>query len=107
MWIAKGTLLGLWLAGFGTLALLYFAVYRHLPRNSAVDYRLITRFTTADPFWWVALAGCLAIGYIITRIWAGPLGIWIGLAITGLIPLGFLTMFITLVMKLKQVSAAR
>jgi len=78
-----------------------------MPPNSAVDYRLITRLTTDDPFWWVALAGCLAIGYVVTRIWTGPLGVWIGLAITGLIPAGFLALFIALLMKLKQVSAAR
>jgi hypothetical protein len=33
MWIAKGTLLALWLFGFGTMALLYFSIYRHLPPN--------------------------------------------------------------------------
>jgi len=28
MWIAKGTLLALWLFGFGTMVWLYFALYR-------------------------------------------------------------------------------
>ena len=42
MWILKGTLLGLWLFGFGTLARLYLAVFRNLPPNSSVDIRTIT-----------------------------------------------------------------
>jgi len=33
MWILKGSLLALWLFGFGTMAYLYFAIYRHMPPN--------------------------------------------------------------------------
>jgi hypothetical protein len=69
MWILKGTLLGLWLFGFGTLAFLYIAVYRHMRPNSAVDVRLITGYTTDNPMWWIALAVCLALGYAIVRSW--------------------------------------
>ena len=36
MWIVKSTLLALWLFGFGAVTFFYFAIYRHLPPNSAV-----------------------------------------------------------------------
>jgi len=104
MWIAKGTLLALWLFGFGTMAWLYFSIYRHLPPNSAVDYRSITRLTTQNPFWWMALVVCLAFGYAIARSWSGPLVLWIALLVTGLIPAGSLALFLALLYKLKQVS---
>ena len=41
MWIAKGTLLALWLFGFGTMVWLYFALYRNLRPNSAVGIGII------------------------------------------------------------------
>jgi hypothetical protein len=49
MWILKGTLLGLWLLGFGTMAWLYFVIYRNLPPNSAVEIGVITGSTVQDP----------------------------------------------------------
>ena len=73
MWIAKGTLLALWLFGFGTMAWLYFAVYSHLPGNSAVDIRVITALTIRDPLWWGALVVCLVLCYGIARSCSGPL----------------------------------
>jgi hypothetical protein len=72
MWILKGTLLGLWLWGFGTMVRLYFAIYRNLPPNSAVDIRVITGYTIQNPFWWTALVVCLVLGYAIARAWSGP-----------------------------------
>jgi hypothetical protein len=72
MWIVKGTLLALWLFGFGTMAWLYFALYRHLPRNSAVDIRLMAALTIQHPFWWTALVACFVLGLAgnkTERIW--------------------------------------
>lgn len=104
MWVLKGSLLALWLFGFGTMALLYFAVYRHMPPNSAVSVHIITFYTTQNPLWWTALVVCLALGFAIARSWRGPLGLWIALAVTGLIPAGFLALFLVLTVKLKQAS---
>ena len=103
MWILKGTLLGLWLFGFGTLARFY-AFYRHLPRDSAVDIRVITSATTQNPVWWTALGVCLVLGYAIARSWSGPPILWIALLITGLIPAGSLALFLFLLVKLKHVT---
>jgi hypothetical protein len=105
MWIAKGTLLALWLFGFGTMALLYFAVYRNLPPNSAVSVHVITSYTTQNPSWWAALVLCLVVGLTIARSWSGPVGLWIALFVTGSIPAGFLLLFLILVYKLKQIGA--
>lgn len=102
MWILKGTLLALWLFGFGNLAWLYFTLYRNLPPNSSVDIRIITAFTIQNALWWTALVLCLVLGYAIARTWRGPLGLWIALAVTGLIPAGFLALFLVLLVKLKQ-----
>ncbi len=60
MWILKGTMLGLWVLGFGTMAWLYFVIYHNLPPNSAVEIRVITGYTVQDPVWWAALAVLLA-----------------------------------------------
>lgn len=102
MWIAKGILLALWLLGFGTMALLYFSIFRHLPPNSAVDYRSITILTTQNPSWWTALVVCLVVGLAIARSWSGPLVLWLALLVTGLIPAGILTLFLMLLYKGKQ-----
>jgi hypothetical protein len=104
MWILKGSLLALWLFGFGTMALLYFAVYRNLPPNSAVSVHVITSYTTLNPLWWAALVVCLVLGFAISRSWSGPLGLWIAPGVTGLIPAGFLALFLALMVKLKQAS---
>ena len=104
MWIAKGTLLALWLFGFGTMAWLYFAVYSHLPGNSAVEIRVITALTIRDPLWRGALVVCLVLGYGVARSWSGPLLLWIALAVTGIIPAGFLALFLVLAYKLKHIS---
>lgn len=104
MWIFKSTLLALWLFGFGTLCFLYFVLYRHMPSNSTVDVRVIYALTIQNPFWWAGLVACLVLGYVIARSWSGPLVLWIALLVTGLIPAGFLTLFLVLAYKLKQAS---
>jgi hypothetical protein len=61
MWIAKGMLLALWLFGFGTMALLYFSIYRHLPPNTAVEVSVFSARTIRNrlggaPSWSVSLS---------------------------------------------------
>jgi hypothetical protein len=102
MWIAKGALLGLWLFGFGTLGLLYLRVFRHMGPNSAVGVSVITSQTTHSPLWWTALVVCLVLGLAVAHSWRGPLVVWIALAVTGLIPTGFLTVFIVLLWKTRE-----
>ena len=68
MWILKGTLLGPWLLGFGTMALLYFVVYRNMRPNSAIGISVIAPYTTQNPLWWTALAVCLVLGLPIARL---------------------------------------
>jgi len=104
MWILKSALLGLWLFGFGTMAFLYFAIYRNLPPNSAVSVNVITSYTTHNPLWWTALAVSFALGYAIVRSWSAPPILWVAVLVTGLVPAGFLALFLTLVAKLKHVS---
>ncbi|SRR6266446_2960272 len=104
MWILKSSLLGMWLFGFGTMVFLYFAIYRNLPPNSAVSVNLITALTIQNPVWWAALAVCLALGYAVVRSWSAPPILWIAVLVTGLVPAGWLTLFIVLVVKLKHVG---
>jgi hypothetical protein len=104
MWIAKGTLLALWLFGFGTMAFFYLVIYRHLPPNSAVGASMFITYTIDNNFWWIGLMACFAIGFVIARAWTGPLGLWIALLVTGLIPAGCLKLFLVLAYKLKQAS---
>jgi len=104
MWIAKGTLLGFWLFGFGTMAWLYFALYRHLRPNSAVSISVFSGLTTANAYWWAALVVCLVLGLAIARSWAGPIGLWITLLVTGLVPAGCFALFLIIMYRLKHVS---
>lgn len=104
MWILKGTLLGLWLSGFVTIALFYFAVYRYLAPNSVVDIRVFPANTIQNPLWWTALVVCFVLSYAIARSWPLPKILWVGLLVTGLVPAGILALFIVMVVKLKQAS---
>ncbi|HVS88986.1 MAG TPA: hypothetical protein VHF01_12305 [Candidatus Acidoferrum sp.] len=109
MWILKGTLLGLWLLGFGTMAFFYFAIYRNLPPNtgggvSSMDIRVFTVNTIQNPLWWGALVVCFVLSYAIARSWPLPKILWVGLLVTGLVPAGILALFIVMVVKLKQAS---
>lgn len=105
MWIAKGTLLGLWLFSFGTIAwLLYFQGYRPAPGVS-FDIRSLAFITVSNPSWWLWLVACLSLGMIAARNWPGRgvagSAVWIGLAITELVPLGLLAGILVLVNRLR------
>jgi hypothetical protein len=96
MWIFKGTLLALWLVGFGTLLTLYLAAFRTLPPHTAVGVSVFAVYTIRSVVWWIALVACFAVSFALTRAWKGPLAFWIILAVTGLIPAGALALFVTL-----------
>ena len=104
MWILKGVLLGMWSFGFGTMAYLYLTIFRHMQPHSSVDITSIGLLTTVNPLWWTGLVVCLILGLAIARMWSGPLGVWIALLVTGLIPAGFLSLFLVLIVKQKQAS---
>jgi 4-amino-4-deoxy-L-arabinose transferase-like glycosyltransferase len=107
MWILKGTLFWLWLMGFGTIALLYFTIYRNLPPSvgtSRVDIRVFAINTIQNPLWWVALVACFVLSYAITHSCSGSPTLWVALLVTGLVPAGLLALFIAMAVKLKQAS---
>src|SRR5216684_7630388 len=104
MWVLKGTLLGLWLLGFGTIALLYFASYRYAPRSTITFVPVIAHYTMENPLWWTALVVCFVLSYAITHSWSGPPILWVALLVTGLVPAGLLAMVITLLVKSKRLS---
>ena len=106
MWaVVKGTLLGLWLVGFGTIAWLYFSIFRRLPPGPGeVGVTVFTAYTIQNPVWWTGVVVCLVLGFVIVRSWSVPRALWITLAVTGLVPVGCLTLFFVLVYKLKQAS---
>jgi uncharacterized membrane protein len=105
VWIVKGTLLGLWLSGFSTIGWLYISMYRHLPSvDTAVGVSAITAFTTRNPLWWTSIILCFAVCYWIARTWQAPTALWIGVVVTGLVPAGLLTLFIMLLVRMKQAA---
>jgi hypothetical protein len=104
MWIAKGLFLGIWLFSFGTLAYLYLALYRHLQPNTAVGIDIFYSLLIRNPFWWIGIIACFAIGLLITRSWSGRPILWIALAVTESVPVGILGMFLMLVHKMKQAA---
>jgi hypothetical protein len=106
MWILKGTFLGLWLFGFGTITFLYFAVHRGLPSRTAVAVDVITSYTTQNPWWWAALAACTVLGFALVRSWPGKESVvlWIFLLVTSVVPVGFFGLFYVLSSKLKAAA---
>ena len=108
MWIVKGTFLGLWLFGFGTLAFFYFAVFRHAPRNSMVPAATIIGLTTQNPWWWAALVACTILGFALVRSWLGKSSVvlWVALLVTSVIPVGLFSLFAIMISKLKEAARA-
>lgn len=105
MWLLKGTLLSVWLFSFGTIAYLYFALFRRLPSDAgSIDVRTFSHLTVLNPVWWIALAVCLAIGLFITRSWAGKPALWIALVVTELFPVALLVGIFVLVGKMRQMA---
>jgi hypothetical protein len=103
MWIVKGTLLGIWIFSFGTIAYLWLSIYRRLPPSTAVGVSVFAAYTTHNPFWWIALALSLAIGLFVTRSWSGTPALWIALVVTELFPVGLVTLFFMLVARNKEI----
>jgi hypothetical protein len=102
MWILKGTVLGMWAFGFGTMTYLYLTIFRRMQPHSSVDIRSIGSLTTHNSLWWATLVVCLILGVAITRRWSVPLGLWIAVLVTGLIPAGCLALLLVLVYKTKM-----
>jgi hypothetical protein len=107
MWILKGTVLGLWAFGFGTIAYLYLRIFRHTPpmppgQATSWDFSGIGLSITLNPLWWATLVVCLILGLAITRHWSVPLGLWIVVIVTGVVPAGLLALILVLVYKTKQ-----
>jgi hypothetical protein len=102
MWVIKGALLAFWLVGFGTLVMLYLQVYRGMPSNIAIDYRIFGRLTIYSVVWWVAVVACVAVGFGLSFRWRGPLGMWVVLALTDLVPAGALALLLALLAKVHE-----
>jgi hypothetical protein len=100
MWILKGFLLALWLVGFGTLLTLYLAIYRTLPPNTAVSTSVFGLYTVYSGAWWLGVIACVAVSFAVSNVWTGPRSLWLFLAVTDVIPVGLLALFLTLVAKL-------
>jgi hypothetical protein len=86
------------------MTFLYAALYRHLAPNTAVGVSVFASLTIHSPFWWIGLAVCFVIGFAIARAWLVPLGVWIALLVTGLVPAGCLSLFLVLLHTLKRAS---
>lgn len=104
MWILKSTFLGLWLFGFGTSLFLYFAVFRPVESNKATAMSAILIYTTQNPWWWVALVACIAIGCGLVRSWPGKTSVvvWVVLLVTAVIPAGLFSLLAIILSKVKQ-----
>jgi hypothetical protein len=107
VWITKGTLLGVWLFSFGNMT--YLALIGYIPKPGvSFDVRTLTFETVQNPSWWLWLVVCLALGLIGARSWPGRgvVGaiVWIGLALTELVPVGVLAIILVMVSKLRAMA---
>src|SRR6267142_7110154 len=103
MQIAKTILLGVWLASFGTLAYLYLVLYRKLPSNTAVSTSVFEAYMTHNVFWWLGIAACFGIAFMILKAWPGRPILWVALIVTELFPVGLVAMFLMLVARSREV----
>ena len=106
MWIMKGGLVGFWLFAFGTLAFLYFAVFRPLTPGRATGVSVITLYTTQNPWWWAALVACIVLGFSLVRSWPGKGSVifWVALIATSVVPVGLFGLFVFIAYKLKDAA---
>jgi hypothetical protein len=102
VWIVKGVFLGLWVFTFGTVVLLYFAVFHNLRPNTAVGSSVIAGYTTWNPLWWAALPIAIVAGCSVTRSWPGKSWFWISLVVTFLFPAGLFGLFLAMAAKLRH-----
>jgi hypothetical protein len=105
--IFKGTLLGLWLVGFATLARIYFVLIRPIPpgiSGYAIEMSAFSHLTLRSVVWWVGIAVCFAISFALTQVWKGPRAFWVGLGVTGIIPAGFWVIVGVVYYKLRSMS---
>jgi hypothetical protein len=100
--VVKGALLTLWLVGFGTLLMLCLRIYRGMPSNYGVDGRIFGALTIYSVAWWIAVVACIAFGFGLSYRWRGPLGVWVFLAVTDLIPAGAPALLLALLAKVHE-----
>jgi len=103
MEIVKSLFLGIWLASFGTLAYLYLALYRKLPPSTAVGVSVFKAYMTHNLLWWLGLAVCFALGFVIVKAWPGRPAFWIALGVTELFPVALVVMFLKLAARNREV----
>src|SRR5258708_36862191 len=103
MSIAKPILLAVWLSSFGTLAYLYLAIYRKLPSTTAVSGSVFAAYTTHNVFWWLGIAACFGIAFMVLRAWPGKPILLVALAVTEILPVGLVVMFLMLAARNKEV----
>lgn len=114
MWIARGTLLGVWLFSFGTIVFFYFSFFPKVVGRTSVDIRTLgtisidirtlSAITIANPTFWLWLAACVSLGLIAGRSWRGHAALWITLAVTEIIPVGLLAMVLVLVSRVRALA---
>jgi hypothetical protein len=69
MWIMKGLLLGSGLFAMGTLVFLKLTLFSSIQGSTATSVRALQGYTTQNPFFWIALAACLALGVSVVGSW--------------------------------------
>jgi hypothetical protein len=103
MLILKSSLLGLWLSSFGTLAYLYLSIYRRIPSGTAVAANVFAVYTTYNLFWWAGVAASFVLAFYIVKAWPGNVFVWATVAITELVPVGLVVMFLMLAARNREV----
>jgi hypothetical protein len=114
MEIVKSIFLGVWLCSFGTIGYLcyvYFALMRKLALIHQVPKGpgefspgVFAAYTVYSPVWWIGLMLCLALGFgIVRRVHVKPI-VWIALIVTELLPVGVLSLFLILLVKVKEAA---
>ena len=98
-WIARGVVLSIWLFSFGWLfsVVRFFLTARKLSAGQGPGmFGIEVLVPVAHIGFWLWLMVCVGIGFLVARSWPGKPILWIGLAVTEIIPVGLLTMLLVL-----------
>jgi hypothetical protein len=87
------------------------SVFPHSPHNSARNGnssqpRLGGAPNNSQRVWWIGTIVCVAGSFALTRVWSGPLALWIVVAVMDLIPVGAFALFVTLFIKAQSTFKA-
>lgn len=104
MFTLKILFLSFWFVSFGTLVYLLLTLFRRVPMSSMIAPRVLAAYTTYNIAWWLGVAACFVLSFFIVKGMAVRSAIWAVLLVTEIVPVGILTLFCVLAMRVRSAA---